>query len=649
MNRIAQGFNTVDSAQQRVQGSISAFSQTLSVAVGTMLPQLLGRAKDVAWSFLEIASGGEDADQRVGALIATVQGIPFDEAVEQAGNLGDELEELGIRAGIAGDDIDAGFAKLLEIQGATAEGTARARQQIEQLATISSRLKLPFQAVSQELAFMDEGIIKTKGRLFQLMQSTGIFGDKTKGVAQAWQQLSEEKRLEYITEGLNRATAQLNETPRTFSQQMQSIENLWEAGKEKIGETLMHAIEPHADRLIGFLDEERLHLIQFAKAHERDVAKWVGEAVDHIQDGFKYLETHGAEIKDALVTGAAALRDTVSWILNNKEELAIAFGGKAVLSKAIPVASGAYNAARALVDASTTGGGIIGAGRALAPNAAMVGGASFTGAAGAVVALGAFTAATVGVTAALWQLKEASDANTFQSEDKADFLAKADAIQRARDQGPQYGGDTQARLDEITRWQEEAHALAAKLGDSTESLDTLASSARVAQVAASQQTAAVTEAAEKLRSTFGSIAEEDVAASMQHGAALGGAFQQAAAAGNAGLMRYIATLFIGNSNLQNAFLQSGVMTAQAFDELAELVGDKAKDFSEKLHQRAGYAGGSNTTALKPLVQFNGGQTFKIQQDFRDEDPDRIAVVFRRDVLGAAERRLQSTGASPFGT
>jgi hypothetical protein len=70
---------------------------------------------------------------------------------------------------------------------------------------------------------------------------------------------------------------------------------------------------------------------------------------------------------------------------------------------------------------------------------------------------------------------------------------------------------------------------------------------------------------------------------------------------------------------------------------------------EDLKKRAGEE--RDTAANKPppaVMQFNGGQTFNIKQDFRDQDPDRIAVVFKRDMMRAAESRLQAHTALPHG-
>ena len=45
----------------------------------------------------------------------------------------------------------------------------------------------------------------------------------------------------------------------------------------------------------------------------------------------------------------------------------------------------------------------------------------------------------------------------------------------------------------------------------------------------------------------------------------------------------------------------------------------------------------------------GSATFNVKQDFRDQDPDRVAIVFERDMARAVENRLQAMTVSPFGT
>jgi hypothetical protein len=50
---------------------------------------------------------------------------------------------------------------------------------------------------------------------------------------------------------------------------------------------------------------------------------------------------------------------------------------------------------------------------------------------------------------------------------------------------------------------------------------------------------------------------------------------------------------------------------------------------------------------QPVVNFNGN-TFNIKQDFKDQEPDRVAVLFRQDIAQHAARRVQARGVLPFG-
>jgi hypothetical protein len=49
----------------------------------------------------------------------------------------------------------------------------------------------------------------------------------------------------------------------------------------------------------------------------------------------------------------------------------------------------------------------------------------------------------------------------------------------------------------------------------------------------------------------------------------------------------------------------------------------------------------------PVVDARGS-TFNIKQDFRDQDPDRIAVIFSEDLNRHAEARIRSRSSTPFG-
>ena len=131
---------------------------------------------------------------------------------------------------------------------------------------------------------------------------------------------------------------------------------------------------------------------------------------------------------------------------------------------------------------------------------------------------------------------------------------------------------------------------------------------------------------------------------------LGAAFTQASTMANMGMQTHIATILSGSRDMQLAFLESAKLTAEGYSALADLLPESAAEFKSELERKArGELGGDVGKGKGTNMNFNGGQTFKIQQDFRDQDPDRIAVLFNRGILRSAEQRVQAATASPFGT
>jgi len=53
------------------------------------------------------------------------------------------------------------------------------------------------------------------------------------------------------------------------------------------------------------------------------------------------------------------------------------------------------------------------------------------------------------------------------------------------------------------------------------------------------------------------------------------------------------------------------------------------------------------TSGPPTIDARGSH-FEIKQDFRDEDPDRIAAIFTRDIARAAGARVHARTSVPFG-
>lgn len=124
-------------------------------------------------------------------------------------------------------------------------------------------------------------------------------------------------------------------------------------------------------------------------------------------------------------------------------------------------------------------------------------------------------------------------------------------------------------------------------------------------------------------------------------------YKRAADKHDEGTQFYMAKLLAGDEALQDALLKGGFGLDGSFAEIANRMKEAfggSKESAEKFTLKVKGAGEKATH----VTNFNGGQTFNVKQDFRDQDPDRVAVIFREDILKASYSRTQSNRASAFG-
>jgi hypothetical protein len=568
-------------------------------------------------------------------MMMAAQGTEYTAAFQAAHSLGIELDEIGIKAGQAGSEIDAAFAVMIEVGGATEAGILKAKEQTTSLATIANVLGKNTADIAREFSFMGEGVVKTKGQLFQLLQSTGIFGEKTKEASKYWASLSEESRLEQLAYGLDKVAGKLSEAEPVIGDYLNTIDNLFNMAKEKLGEPIINSMKPALTDLISRLKQAMPAIEKFGVVMGKEVGHWVDEAAKQISEGFKYIETHTEEIKNAIAEGYKTAKEVVMFILDHKEEIAIAFGAKT----ALPALRAGASAAGSLIDASAKGvGGLAGTGGGLAAGAATMG--AFA------LAVGAFALAVD-----QWgDLMAHTDGG--KSEGRMDFEAYQRSFQqRAADPGTAAWGKSDIKGFEQQR--EAFIKLAEDLGENARAAGELADRAFAAHKGMRDMVGPVEEA-QKMFDNFakaraqGVIPDEaSIATADSLIGQVGASFTKAMATHNQGASQYIANLLAKSEGLQGAFLASADLTAEGFEALATMVEGQSKEFAELLRGRAGEGKTAPATPAAPKVVMTGGQTFQIKQDFRDQDPDRVAIMFERDIGRSIERKL-SAGTNVFG-
>ena len=148
-----------------------------------------------------------------------------------------------------------------------------------------------------------------------------------------------------------------------------------------------------------------------------------------------------------------------------------------------------------------------------------------------------------------------------------------------------------------------------------------------------------------MRAPGGKVSEDVQAYAQSQEWILLNAYNQAMQAGNKELALLAAKTIAGGDLVSQALLGANQQIEGGLGAMADMLDAAGSEF-------AGIAGKLRAKAAVPAapkIVMTGGQTFNLKQDFRDKDPDKIAVVFRRDVGRVIERRASARYSGPFGT
>lgn len=627
-------FQQTDSAAEgarRTFGEWTATAHNVAAIVGTNLSQIVDRVRATGAAFIDAGSAAESGDQAIAALISTAQGKNFDESIRAAQDLGDRLDEIAIKAGVSGDALGNAYQVVIERTGATAEGIAKATSAAQSLALVSAKLGKDVGAITSEYSLMGEGMLRTKGQLFQLLQSTGIFGDKTKGAAEAWGKLTEEKRAELLDYGLQRLSGQMAKMPPTFKQAEASFENMMRIAKEEIGQPLIEELTPAFQDVTKELVAMRPDIQELGKLLAREVGAGIREGGRMMREALSWIREHKGEIAADIRAAADAITGAFKFVLAHKAEIAIAFGAGALALKGQAVGGAITGAAGAI--ASAAPGAVKGA--------ALFGTNLPATIASSAPALAAFSAAIAGVGLAAWQasklLSEVDDANDTYTGGLNKLLEDA----KAGNANVEDSARVMAELDLA------AGRMNPRLREFYEGVVRLAEAKQMMQVEDAAMLQRQIEMGKRAgEQAYGIQQGGDMAAAQNQAAnsvaILINAYNQATQQGNSA-MALMAAQTIGQSALlKEAFLSSSTEIEGGIDAMASMLlasGGSFGSFAAQLRSKA-------ATPPAPKISMPGAR-IEIKQDFRKADPDAVAITFRR--LGReVDRRSSARYPGIFG-
>lgn len=643
LSKIQGGFGKLDSAVSGATRHMLDFAkQTAAVAVGVNLGNIFGGVKDLATSAFRESVKADDQMKllsRTMAGLSAVRGKDMLAFRRDAQGVYEKLTAIGRASGVAREDLVQAFSQA----GAN---TKRTSTQLEDLigkaAGASRALGVPVQEVVQGFMEVEKNVVSANNPIIAMVKQANLMRGHSEQIALRFQFMSKWAKEKLAQKALEAMAAKAKEIPLTFAEMGEQLAELKTDTLKIVGAPMAQALRPVFESFTKFLGENREGIAQYARMMGEKAKEWILDAAEAAKEGFKYLQTHAEEIKNAIKTGFDYAKAIFKWMIEHKGLIAGAF----IAGKAAPavgaIGGGVAQFSKAIVDVAREG----------IPALGLASSAAAAGLTGMAITLGAFALAVGGTMLAVDQFRrlmgETNEAEQNQT-------ARTDALSGYAADFKQWDKTTIAAFDDLKQ----------KIVDNARKLGQDSRAAGEAVEKAYQQHLALSRATEGMQLAAGATAklptdeskmnEEQLyqSAKIQSAASIefSQSMQQAAANGNKAAIEAGVTILRGSTSLQQALLKSGALSAEELEKLADLLGDKVGDLGKKLREQAGFAGEAKATTEKgavPLNVFNGGQTFQIKQDFRDQDPDRIAAIFSRDLSLAAENRTMARTSLPFG-
>lgn len=619
LEKIKSGFEKVEDQTEKVTHHFKEFArQALAVAAGFQLSLSIDSLKEFGSEIVHAAVGAGDQIKTLTGLlsIADKTGAEFDVLSEQAAGAKEELERMGIAAGVSSDSMIDAFGTLAERSN---KSKAELLELTQQAAIAGRAIPGGVATLANSFRNLESGFIRPRDAIVQFVKQTGVLKGTAKDIAKNMNAQMQAGHSDLVfkiaEEAVSRMAVKAAKIAPTFAEITQSIKDIRENIFEAFGTPIVKALIPVLDRVRHSLIDNKEAIEKWATMVGDKAAEWVSYAADKIQEGFQWIQTHGDEIMKALQRGGEAIVEAFKFVLAHKEEiammLAVKFGGE--------LAHGAAGVGSSLISTGTNiAGGAATAGTIVSGLTAI----GVTGSA-AAMGLGAAGAAIVALGAAGWQFAELwRETRGFMSDEEMNYEATLEAIKRAANEGlmtTSQFGDLQQKL----------RATGKAAGLSSDAIEKLNSQY-------SKQYAPKHDIVEE--------ASIGLRMARKGGDVPGGlnleldAWDKAFMSKDTKMMEIVARVFSTTGSLSDALIESGKDITGGYGALADMIEKIGgpKDLALTLRALA------EKSATPPKVNFNIG-TMNIKQDFRDADPDRIIAVFRDDLVRHAVSPLQGRG------
>jgi hypothetical protein len=603
IEKIKGGFEKVGEKVNEVQHELTGMlKQAAAVAIGFQFDRGLESLKSLGEEALNAATGSAKQIKNLAGVLALTDktGMSFEAATEQATGFKEELEAMAIKAGVSADSVIDAFSTIAERSGKSREEVMKLTGEMTQA---SKALPGGIGQMAGAFQQLESGIVRPRNALVQMIKQTGVATGSAKDISKKLSQMVQAGNVEGATklaeDAISRMAKKMENAPPTFEGLVQSLKDIRENLFEAFGVPMLQTILPHLASFKKYILENKEKIEEFAKAMGVKVGEWVNKAAEKIQEGFEYVKNHAKEIEEAITNGANMLIDAVKFIIAHKEEIALMYGASKIPA-GIGMAKGAISTAATLGKGALSFGGMLAGG-----------GLEVAGIAASTAALGAFAAAigSVGLAA-----KMGYDLNKqLDEEKKQEQEARLDALMRIAQQGDQLSGADQAGYDKILG----AGIAADPTGGFRAQADKIWEERKAAM--------------EIMRQADDAWAHGTIDPMVA-------AYNKAVDSNNVAAMKFISGMISDSDMLREGMIEAGDKVHGGSEGMLAKLGKwltpgAKDDIIARTHPiQTEKPDKLNATFTGPIT---------IKQDFRDQDPDRVAIVFKRDLERAASSRVGS--------
>ena len=626
LNHIKKGFEDVDKAHKNTKNGMNFFKSTLGMFTAVNLMPAAHQVYNFGKSFIEAAAQVEQADRAITTLQMANQRTGWSDTIKQTKEIRRELDNVALASGVARIGLDKAFQSYLTMEGASEKNVSGSVKMMGEFANIATRTGMDINKVASEFAMMEEGIFRARGTMFQLLHTTGIFGDKVHGASTQWAKLTQESRHDQLVWAIERINRSLEETPKTAEQLFNTLQNITTIKMQHLGEGFLTGVTPALTHLVNTLLNARGELDRRAEDLGIKLGELFGKILIFVEEKVEYIQAHWDEIASSIRSAWSYAKEVVEFIIAHKEAIAATYVGTKIATSSIGAA--------AIVPAVTKGvsavadAGVSSTANYLAMSAAL---ALPTLAKAGLIGVG-----IAGISGIFYAANELYEGTKKMKKDDVDAIK--DYFEKLKSTGDTL---SKSQTEQIKQLRDNLMQRALDGDQNAKSALDIANSVQKQNKAAAETRKSLENQAEIYRNTKDFMSNyKDVVGNLSTGIA--------DSLGSKEQTLDIASLIIDKPQLESAFAQLNTMTMTQLDQFLDILQLAGPAFSvlafELQAKLQMMRNGTNPPPKSPLI---GTAHFHMKQEFRDADPDRVAIAFKRDIERAVSNRLNSPNSMAY--